>query len=89
MGNGGVWKGGPQSQSWPDWDVAKAAEDMIVVPIQVNGKMRGQVEVPVRSSEEKIKSLVLDMESVQKYVADETAIKRFIWVPDKIVNIVV
>ena len=76
-------------QSWPDWDAAKAAEDMIVVPIQVNGKMRGQVEVPVSTEEDKIKSLVLDMESIQKYVADEAAIKRFIWVPDKIVNIVV
>ena len=76
-------------QSWPKWDVAKAAEDMIVVPIQVNGKMRGQVEVPVRTGEDVIKSLVLDMESIQKYVADETAIKRFIWVPNKIVNIVV
>ena len=76
-------------QSWPDWDAAKAAEDMIVVPIQVNGKMRGQVEVPVSTEEDEIKSLVLDMESIQKYVADEAAIKRFIWVPDKIVNIVV
>ena len=76
-------------QNWPEWDAAKAAEDMIVVPIQVNGKMRGQVEVPVSTEEDAIKSLVLDMESIQKYVADETAIKRFIWVPDKIVNIVV
>ena len=85
----GLGRGNLSYQNWPDWDAAKAAEDMIVVPIQVNGKMRGQVEVPVRTGEEEIKSLVLDMESVQKYVADETAIKRFIWVPDKIVNIVV
>ena len=62
---------------------------MIVVPIQVNGKIRGQVEVPVSTEEDAIKSLVLDMESIQKYVVDETAIKRFIWVPDRIVNIVV
>ena len=85
----GFGRGDLSHQSWPNWDATKAAEDMIVVPIQVNGKMRGQVEVPVRTGEEEIKSLVLDMESVQKYVADETAIKRFIWVPDKIVNIVV
>ena len=85
----GFGRGDLSRQDWPDWDAAKAAEDMIVVPIQVNGKMRGQVEVPVRTGEEAIKSLVLDMESIQKYVADETAIKRFIWVPDKIVNIVV
>ena len=85
----GLGRGNLSYQNWPDWDAAKAAEDMIIVPIQVNGKMRGQVEVPVRTGEEEIKSLVLDMESVQKYVADETAIKRFIWVPDKIVNIVV
>ena len=74
-------RGDLSRQNWPDWDAAKAAEDMIVVPIQVNGKMRGQVEVPVRTGEEEIKSLVLDMESIQKYVADEAAIKRFIWVP--------
>ena len=85
----GFGRGDLSRQNWPDWDAAKAAEDMIVVPIQVNGKMRGQVEVPVRTGEEEIKSLVLDMESIQKYVADEAAIKRFIWVPNKIVNIVV
>ncbi len=82
-------KGDLNRQSWPDWDAAKAAEDMIVVPIQVNGKMRGQVEVPVHTGEDEIKSLVLAMASIRKYVADETAIKRFIWVPDRIVNIVV
>ncbi len=85
----GLGRGELSRQSWPDWDAAKAAEDLIVVPIQVNGKMRGQVKVPVSTAEDAIKSLVLDMESIQKYVADETAIKRFIWVPDKIVNIVV
>jgi leucyl-tRNA synthetase len=82
-------RGDLSRQSWPEWDAAKAAEDMIVVPIQVNGKIRGQVEVPVSTEEDAIKSLVLDMESIQKYVVNETAIKRFIWVPDRIVNIVV
>ncbi len=82
-------RGDLSRQNWPKWDESKAAEDMIVVPIQVNGKMRGQVEVPVRIGEDQIKSLVLGMESIQKYVADEAAIKRFIWVPDRIVNIVV
>ena len=85
----GFGPAGLSRQSWPQWDAAKAAEDLIVVPIQVNGKMRGQVEVPVHTGEEQIKSLVLAMESIQRYVADETAIKRFIWVPNKIVNIVV
>ncbi len=85
----GFGAGDLSGQSWPESDAAKAAEDLIVVPIQVNGKMRGQLEVPVRTGEDAIKSLVLNMESIQKYVADETAIKRFIWVPDKIVNIVV
>ena len=82
-------RGDLSRQSWPEWDAAKATEDMIVVPIQVNGKIRGQVEVPVSTEEDAIKSLVLDMESIQKYVVDETAIKRFVWVPDRIVNIVV
>ena len=85
----GFGRGDLSHQSWPEWDAAKAAEDLIVVPIQVNGKMRGQIEVPVSTEEDAIKSLVLDVESIQKYVADEAAIKRFIWVPDKIVNIVV
>ena len=85
----GFGRGDLSRQSWPEWDAAKAAEGLIVVPIQVNGKMRGQIEVPVSTEEDAIKSLVLDVESIQKYVADEAAIKRFIWVPDKIVNIVV
>ena len=77
------------SQAWPKWDEGKMAEDTVVLPIQVNGKMRGQVEVPVSMGEEHIKVEALAVESVKKYVPDEEKIKRFILIPGKIVNIVV
>lgn len=80
--------GGMSNASWPKWDADKLIEENVVLPIQVNGKMRGQVEVPINMGEVEIRELVLAVEGVKKYVADNSQIKRFILVPGKIVNIV-
>ena len=86
---GGFGEGGMECESWPVWDEEKLTEDTVVLPIQVNGKMRGQIEVSVRMEEQQIRSAVLEVDSVRKYVSSDDQIKRFILVPGKIVNIVV
>ena len=74
--------------SWPEYDEEKTKESSKVIGVQVNGKLRGEVEVTVDDSEESVKERVLDLENVKKYIEGQAIIK-FIYVPNKIVNIIV
>jgi len=60
-----------------------------VLPIQVNGKVRGSIEVPVTISSEELQPMVVDLDNVRRHLPETGVIKRFILVPGKIVNIVV
>ncbi len=75
--------------AWPIADTDKLVEDQVIMPIQVNGKIRGQIEVSVDLCKDEITALALAVEGVKKYVPDTNNIKRFIFVPGKIINIVV
>jgi leucyl-tRNA synthetase len=55
-------------QGWPKVDQAAAMEDVIEVPVQVNGKVRDRVIVPADASEEVIKAAALASEVVRKYM---------------------
>jgi leucyl-tRNA synthetase len=55
-------------QSWPKVDEAAAKEDVIEIPVQVNGKVRDRITIPAEASEEEIKSAALASEAVQKYL---------------------
>ena len=74
--------------SWPEYDEEKTKESSKVIGVQVNGKLRGEVEVTVDDSEESVKNKVLDLENVKKYIEGQNIVK-FIYVPNKIVNIIV
>ena len=89
-----IWKigklgeGSISFKAWPVGDESQIAEEIITLPIQINGKMRGSIEVSVDIEEEELKQKVFDLENVKRHVADPEKIKRFIVVPGKIVNIV-
>jgi leucyl-tRNA synthetase len=76
-------------EDWPIGDESLTVEDTIILPIQINGKMRGQIEVAVDIEEEDLKAQVLELENVLKFIEDPKRIKRFIVVPGRIVNIVI
>ncbi len=73
---------------WPEFNSELFKEETILLPVQINGKKRCEVEVPAEAGEEEVKQLVLADETVQKYL-DEKEPKQFIFVPGRIVNIVV
>jgi len=75
------------TQPWPIVDETAAAEDMITLVIQVNGKLRDRIEVPATTSEEQVRSLALASPSVKKYLGNETP-RKVIVVAGKLVNIV-
>ena len=74
--------------SWPKIDAGALARDSIELPVQVNGKLRGQIKVNVDASKEEVTSIALEHEGVQRHVLDKE-IRRVVFVPGKLVNIVV
>lgn len=75
-------------QRWVEWDEAKTIEDVIEIPVQINGRVRDVVKVPREASQPEVKNVVQETESLQKYLEGKTVVKE-IFVPGKIYNIVV
>ena len=69
-------------------DAAALVQDTIEIVVQVNGKLRGHVTVPVDSDEATVRAAALADEHVQKFIADK-AVRRVIVVPGKLVNVVI
>src|SRR3990172_4113112 len=90
---GEVWArtGRPYSvhaQSWPQWDADLAREEEITLVVQVNGKVRDRIQVEAGIDEGRAKELALASPLAQKYL-DGKPVRRVIYVPGKLVNIVV
>ena len=73
---------------WPTVDSAALKQDSIEIVVQVNGKLRGRVAVPVTAAENKVREIALADAAVARHVAGK-AVKKVIVVPGKLVNIVV
>ena len=77
-----------QKPFWLEPDPIALVEDLVSIAVQVNGKLRGTVEVPINSSKNDVKDLLLNDEKIKKHL-DEKEIVKEIYVPNKIYNIVV
>ena len=75
-------------QPWPTYDESLVLDDEINIAVQVNGKLRGKINVPRESTEETIKALALDLDNVKKQIG-KNKIRRVIVVPNRIVNVVI
>jgi leucyl-tRNA synthetase len=75
-------------QRWPVADPALAAEDEMEIVLQVNGKVRDKLVVPVGAAEEQLRELAMASERVKGHVGDKT-IRKVVVVPGKLVNVVV
>jgi leucyl-tRNA synthetase len=62
-------------------------EDTVDIGVQVNGKMRGTISVTMETSQDDAMAAALDQESVKKFT-EGADIKKIIYVPGKILNIV-
>jgi leucyl-tRNA synthetase len=73
--------------SWPVVDEGALVQDSIVLVIQVNGKLRGQIEMPAAASREEIEAAARGNDNVLRFL-DGLTIRKVIVVPGKLVNIV-
>lgn len=83
LGNEGL----VQNAQWPEWDEALIVEDVITIAVQVNGKLRGEIQVGKDTDPEEIKANALAHENVARFVTGEP--KKVIYVPGRLVSVVV
>ncbi|WP_182407346.1 leucine--tRNA ligase [Psychrobacter sp. GP33] len=76
-----------QTLTYPAVDTSALVQDMVTMVIQVNGKVRGKMDVAPNSDPEQLKAQARTIDSVAKHITGE--IKKEIVVPNKLVNIVV
>ena len=73
--------------SWPAVDETALVQDNLTLVVQVNGKLRGQIEVPAGASREEVEAAARANENVVRFTEGQT-IRKVIVVPGKLVNIV-
>jgi leucyl-tRNA synthetase len=72
---------------WPVWDAALAADDEVVLPIQINGKRRAEIRVARGMEPAEVEALVLADETVKARL-EGLSVKKIVVVKDRIVNLV-
>ncbi len=75
-------------QSWPSWDEDFAREEEVTLVVQVNGKVRDRIQVAAGIGEAQAKELALSSPLVKKHL-DGVQVRRVIYIPGKLVNVVV
>ena len=76
------------NESWPTYDKSKLENDTYEMVVQVNGVLRGKVQVPVSYTEVEMKETAKKIENVKMRIDGKTIVKEIV-VPKKLVNIVV
>ena len=74
--------------AWPVYDEQYLVTDTVKVAVQVNGKLRGELEVAKQIAAEQVEEMALRLDNVRRFTKDKKIIKR-IYVPGKILNLVV
>ena len=72
-------------EPWPSFDEALLVEDSIEFPVQVNGKLRGHIDITPETSASEIEELALACEKVQQFLSGKE-VKKIIVVPNKLVD---
>jgi leucyl-tRNA synthetase len=73
---------------WPEFDATLARDDVILMPVQVNGKKRAEIEVGREADRETIEGLVMASPDVARFLGGQ-APRKVIVVPGRIVNVVI
>ena len=75
-------------EKWPEYQEDKIKDDIVTVVVQVNGKVRGKMEVVSSISDEEMESKAFNIDNVKQYTLNKEVVK-VITIPKKLVNIVI
>ena len=73
---------------WPAYDPSLVVDDQVTYAVQVNGKLRGEVQLPVDATEAQVRSAAEANEKVQPSLAGKT-VRKVVFVPKRLINYVV
>ena len=73
---------------WPEFEAELAKEELITIAIQVNGKLRGNLQVPAETDDKTLKTEAAKVDGVKRHIKGKNIIKKVI-VPGRLVNFVV
>ena len=76
------------TRPWPVWDDELAADEVVTVVVQVNGKLRDRLEVPVDAEKDDVLAMARAAENAARFLEGKQVVKE-IYVPGKLVNFVV
>lgn len=76
-----------QKDSWPEWDNRYLEQLKVTVVIQINGKLKGKLEVDSGSSQTEVEKLAREDEKIASYLI--SGVKKVIFIKDKLINFVV
>lgn len=82
------YKSSIHQEPWPSFDSSALIQEEVTIVLQVNGKVRDRVEVPLQATQAEIEEMARSSSNIQKYT-DGKEIAKVIYVPGKLVNIVV
>ncbi len=74
-------------RGWPTWHEDATVSDTVSIVIQINGKLRGNLDVARDSDDESVKKLALENEQARKFLAGLSVVKLIV-IPNKLINIV-
>ncbi len=75
-------------QKYPAFDPALVADEVLVLPVMVNGKLRDRVELPLGASEAEVQAAALNAANVRRHMEGKTLIK-IMYIPGKTINVIV
>ena len=76
------------TQAWPSFDAALAAQDEVEIAVQVNGKLRERLSLPVDAPEDAARDRAFASDRIAPYIEGKEIV-RIIYVPNRLLNIVV
>lgn len=74
-------------EPWPEWDEEAVSEDMQLIVVQVNGRLRNRIYVSPSASHEEVKKAALSDERIKNFIGDQL-VRKVVVVPGKLVNVV-
>jgi len=72
---------------WPEFSPDACQEDVLEIPVQVNGRLRAHVSVPAGASEEVVTAAAMGLEKVKEFIG-AAAVRKVIYIPGRMLNIV-
>ena len=76
------------ARPWPQFDKSLVIDATISIAIQINGKLRGSIQIQRDATEEEVKALARDLPNIKKAI-EEKEVRKVIVVPNKIINFVI